>query len=160
MNFMAGGIFCVKSFLLRRHAAVPCRSRHFERSEAESRNLSALDFSATALRAFGRNDNRGTYVPSVEMTMTVISTGAAARPRNGEISPSRSKWQRLSSPSHHSRHAPYTRCKTAAKWPSGPSSVGIEAKEPSPKRHAPCGWSARNASTTCRFSSSRILQVA
>ena len=39
MNFMAGGIFCVKSFLLRRHAAAPCRSRHFERSEAESRNL-------------------------------------------------------------------------------------------------------------------------
>lgn len=39
MNFMAGGIFCVKSFLLRRHAAAPCRSRHFEGSEAESRNL-------------------------------------------------------------------------------------------------------------------------
>ena len=39
MNFVAGGIFCVKSFLLRRHAAAPCRSRHFERSEAESRNL-------------------------------------------------------------------------------------------------------------------------
>ncbi len=39
MNFMAGGIFCVKSFLLRRHAAAPCRSRHFERSKGESRNL-------------------------------------------------------------------------------------------------------------------------
>lgn len=39
MNFMAGGIFCVKSFLLRRHAAAPCRPRHFERGEAESRNL-------------------------------------------------------------------------------------------------------------------------
>ena len=39
MNFMADGIFCVKSFLLRWHAAAPCRSRHFERSEAESRNL-------------------------------------------------------------------------------------------------------------------------
>lgn len=39
MNFMTGGIFCVKSFLLRRHAAAPSRSRHFERSKGESRNL-------------------------------------------------------------------------------------------------------------------------
>ena len=39
MNFMAGGIFCVKSFLLRRHAAAPCRPRHFERSKGELRNL-------------------------------------------------------------------------------------------------------------------------
>lgn len=40
MNFMAGGIFCVKSFLLRRHAAAPCRSRHFEQSREISRTES------------------------------------------------------------------------------------------------------------------------
>jgi len=44
-------ISCLKGFLWLWHAAAPCRSRHFERSEAESRNLLLEGFPMAVTRS-------------------------------------------------------------------------------------------------------------
>ena len=64
MNFMAGGIFCVKSFLLRRHAAAPCRSRHFE----QNREISCTQKFPIELKRSGSKPDRKPFAKSFLLT--------------------------------------------------------------------------------------------